>query len=553
MSEGWEVTLSDPAWIAIAFLAGLLARTLGLPPLVGYLGAGFVLHELGVQGGAVLQQVADVGVILLLFTIGLKLSIRELIRPEVCVVGVAEILLASAGFSAIVWILAYAQIGPFAGLDPRAALLLGLALSFSSTVFAVKVLEDRGAGLSRHGRLAIGVLVLQDIVAVAVLAATAQDWPSAWALLLLLLVPARPLLREIMNRSGHGELLLLFGVAAALVTSTLFESTGIKGGVGALAVGMILAGGGKADELSKSMLGLKDLFLVAFFLSVGMSALPDGHGLLVAVVLVLALPLKTALYLVLFSRRFVRARTSWQASLDLTNYSEFGLIVVVAAAAAGWLPSEWVAILAVVIAASFAFSAPVAERGDALYAKWRSRLKILERKRRLPGDEDLHVHDVDIIVFGLGRMGSRAYDAVHSDYPGRVLGVDIDAAVVARNVSQGRKVVVGDATDPEFWSRAEGLVERLEWVLLTMSAHEANVAAVSGLRGRGFTGRIAATSTYPDDARELRDLGAEFAFDVFAEAGAGFASHLAGRLLDRSDPNGDRDDAEEPPRWQPGG
>lgn len=531
MSGGWEITLSDPLWIALAFLAGLLARTVGLPPLVGYLAAGFALHELGAQGGPVLQQMADVGVILLLFTIGLKLSIRELIRPEVFVVGVSQVVIACAAFSTGVWLLAYARVGPFAGLDPRAALVLGLALSFSSTVFAVKVLEDRGAGSSHHGRLAIGVLVLQDVVAVAVFAATAQEWPTAWALLLLLLIPARPLLRGLLNRSGHGELLLLFGVAAALVASALFEATGIKGAVGALAVGMLLAGGGKADELSKSMLGLKDLFLVAFFLSVGMSDLPDGAGLLIAVVLVIALPLKTALYFVLFSGRFVRARTSWQASLDLTNYSEFGLVVVVAAAASGWLPDEWIAILAVVIAASFAFSAPVAERGDALYARWRPRLKALERQRRLPGDEDLDLHDVDIIVFGLGRMGSRAYDAVQADYPDRVLGVDVDTATVARSIAHGRKAVVGDATDPEFWSRAEGLVERLEWVLLTMSAHEANVAAVNRLRDRGFTGRIAATSTYPDDAQELRDLGAEFAFDVFAEAGTGFASDLAGRLL----------------------
>jgi len=92
--------------------------------------------------------------------------------------------------------------------------------------------------------------------------------------------------------------------------------------------------------------------------------------------------------------------------------------------------------------------------------------------------------------------------------------------------------VVGDATDPEFWSRGVGLIERLQWVLLTMSAHEANVAAVNRLRERGFTGRIAATSSYPDEARELRDLGVEFAFDVFAEAGAGFASDLASRLDD---------------------
>ena len=531
-----ELTMSDPVWIALAFLAGLLARSLSLPPLVGYLAAGFALHGLGAQPGPVLEQVAEIGVTLLLFTIGLKLSLRDLARPQAWGVGVAQVLVATSAFSAVVWALAYARVGPFAGLDMRAVLVLALALSFSSTVFAVKVLEDRGAGSTHHGRLAIGVLVCQDVVAVVILSATAQVWPSVWALLLLLLLPARPLLRLLLDRAGHGELLLLFGVAAALVASTLFESTGVKGDVGALAMGMLLAGGAKADELSKSMLGLKDLFLVAFFLSVGMTALPGSSGLLIAAVLVLVLPLKTALYLFLYSRAFVRARTAWQASLNLTNYSEFGLVVVVAAVAAGWLPREWVAILAVTVAASFTVSAPVAERGDSLYRRWRRRLKRLERSRRLPGDEDLQLRDVDIVVFGLGRMGSRAYDAVHSYLPGRILGVDLDPGVVARSASKGRTAVVGDATDPEYWSRAEGLIDKLQWVLLTMSAHEANVAAVNRLRDRGFKGRIAATSSYPDEAQELRTLGVEFAFDVFAEAGAGFASDLADRLRDTAPP-----------------
>lgn len=531
-----ELTMSDPVWIALAFLAGLLARSLSLPPLVGYLAAGFALHGLGAQPGPVLEQVAEIGVTLLLFTIGLKLSLRDLARPQAWGVGVAQVLVATSAFSAVVWALAYARVGPFAGLDMRAVLVLALALSFSSTVFAVKVLEDRGAGSTHHGRLAIGVLVCQDVVAVVLLSATAQVWPSVWALLLLLLLPARPLLRRLLDRAGHGELLLLFGVAAALVASTLFESTGVKGDVGALAMGMLLAGGAKADELSKSMLGLKDLFLVAFFLSVGMTALPGSSGLLIAAVLVLVLPLKTALYLFLYSRAFVRARTAWQASLNLTNYSEFGLVVVVAAVAAGWLPREWVAILAVTVAASFTVSAPVAERGDPLYRRWRRRLKRLERSRRLPGDEDLQLRDVDIVVFGLGRMGSRAYDAVHAYLPGRILGVDLDPAVVARSASKGRTAVVGDATDPEYWSRAEGLIDKLQWVLLTMSAHEANVAAVNRLRDRGFKGRIAATSSYPDEAQELRSLGVEFAFDVFAEAGAGFASDLADRLRDTAPP-----------------
>ena len=116
------------------------------------------------------------------------------------------------------------------------------------------------------------------------------------------------------------------------------------------------------------------------------------------------------------------------------------------------------------------------------------------------------------------------------------MGIDIDASTVATSTAQGRKAIIGDATDPEFWSRADGLIDRLEWVLLTMSVHGANVAAVSRLRSRGFTGRIAATSTYPDDAQELRDLGAGFAFDVFSEAGTGFASGLAGRMLNGTDP-----------------
>lgn len=539
MDGSWQLTLADPAWIAVAFLAGLIARAIGLPMLVGYLAAGLALHELGAEPGPVLEQVADLGITLLLFTIGLKLTLRTLVRAEVWVVGVVEILVATVGFSTIVWILAYTRIGPFDGLDGRAAVVLGLVLSFSSTVFAVKVLEDRGATSAHHGRIAIGVLVLQDVVAVVVLAATAQAWPSAWALLLILFVPARPLLIVMMNRSGHGELLLMFGVTAAVVGSALFESAGIEGGVGALVLGMLLAGAAKADELTKRLLSLKDLFLVAFFLSVGMTALPTGVGLVIVAALVLLLPLKTTIYLLLFSSQCLRARTSWQASLTLTNYSEFGLVLLVAATQAGWLPTSWLAILALAIAGSFAFSAPLAERGDAAYGRLRPLLKRLERGRRLSGDEDLQMHDVDVIIFGLGRIGSRSYETVQADFPNRALGVDVDPAVVASHVAQGHHAVVGDATDPEFWSRAEGLVERLQWVLLTMSSHEASVSAVRGLRDRGFTGRIAATTAYADEAQELRDLGVEFTFDLFAEAGAGFAADLEARFRqpDQSGPD----------------
>ena len=111
---------------------------------------------------------------------------------------------------------------------------------------------------------------------------------------------------------------------------------------------------------------------------------------------------------------------------------------------------------------------------------------------------------VDVVVFGLGRLGSSALEAVEQEFPDRVLGVDVSPRAVAAMQAHGHNVVLGDATDPEFWSRTEDLVHGLDWVLLTMASHEANLAAVERLRARGFTGRIVATSRYPDQADELR-------------------------------------------------
>ena len=542
MDMPWlSVGLGDPWWLLLAYVAGILARAVGLPPLVGFLAAGFLLNAFGAESGELLQQISDLGVTLLLFTIGLKIDLRSLTRFEVWGVGLIHMVGIVVIFSGLLMLLAISGVGAFAGLGRGEAVTLAFAFSFSSTVFAIKVLEDQGALTTRNGRVAIGILVLQDIVAVVYLALSQGKPPSPWAILLLLLIPLRPVLKKIMRRSGHGALLRLFGVTAALVGAGLFVLVGIKGDLGALALGMLLAGGGKADELNKSLMGIKDLFLLGFFLEIGLDALPTVNGLVAAGIILLLLPLKSLLFFVLLSWGKLRSRTAWQASLDLTSFSEFGLIVAATAVESGRMDDDWLAILAVTIAASFAIVAPVAERGDDLFAKYGSRLKGLERRQRLPGDEDLQLHQVQLIVFGMGRMGSRAYEAVAPDFGGRVLGVDVDEGRVAEHAAQGDRVVVGDATDPDFWTRARGLVEGLEWVLLTMSSTEANIAAVQRLRDRGYTGRIAATSVYPDDARRLRELGVDFAFDVYAEAGAGFAGDLRTKireegLVDDTDP-----------------
>lgn len=521
-----SIHYSDPIWIAIAFICGLAIKMVGLPSLVGFLVAGFILNAVGAEGGGFLSAMADLGITLLLFSIGLKLKLKSLARPEVWGVATLHMAAVTILLAAVLLLLSYTNLPLLSDLDKKTALLIGFALSFSSTVFVVKVLDELGATSARHGQIAIGVLVIQDIAAVVFVAASMGKSPSLWAFALILLIPLRSLIHRIFDRAGHGELLILFGITMALVGADIFEQVGIKGDVGALVFGMMLASHPKSNELAKSLLGFKELFLVGFFLSVGMTALPSWTEVLVALLLILFLPLKVAMYFGFFNLFQLRASTSWRASINLSNYSEFGLIVGVIAASAGWLSNEWLAVLAVVVSFSFVVSASLMNIRDSLYQTWKSRLRLLERSSRLSGEEDLELAHIKVVVFGMGRMGTSAYSAMRLDYEGQLLGVEIDQEKAEQHRASGRNVVSGDATNPDFWVRTPDLTSGLEWVLLTLATHKANMNAALQLKKIGYRGRIAATTKYRDEEDALKAMGVERTFNIYTEAGLGFANEL---------------------------
>lgn len=516
----------DPVWIALAFICGFAVKLIGLPPLVGFLFAGFFLNLMGAEGGEFLRATADLGITLLLFTIGLKLKIRSLIKPEVWGVASIHMVAVTALLSLVVWLFSQQNISIFNGLDIKTVLLIGFALSFSSTVFAVKILDEMAATMSRHGSIAIGVLIVQDMAAVLFLAFSADKIPTAWALFLLLLIPLRHFFQKVLDLTGHGELLVLYGIVLALGGADLFELVGMKGDVGALFFGMLLSGHPKANEMSKSLLGFKDLFLVGFFLSVGMTALPGWTELLVALVFIVLLPIKVALYYGLFALFKLRASTAWRSSLNLANYSEFSLIVGSLAAATGWLPQQWLAVFAIALTLSFIISAPVVKVRDHFYYRWRHLFKSFERKQRLDEEADLNLAHIEVVIFGMGRVGSAVYQSIECEFEGRIVGVDIDPERAQQLQKKNKNVVHGDATNPDFWSRAPSLIKGLKWVMLTLPSHQANLATVQRLQEMGYSGHIAATTKYADEAKELEDLGVKFAFNIYAEAGSGFASQL---------------------------
>ena len=519
------IALGDVAWISLAFFLGFLAKHIGLPPFVGFLATGFILNSLGIGSGEMLQKLADLGITLLLFTIGLKLNLKVLIRPQVWSVTALHIVIIVVLFGAAIFGLALMSVPLFSSLDLKFSLMLAFALSFSSTVFVVKSLEEKGEMKSLHGRIAIGILVMQDLAAVIFLAASTGKLPSPWALLLLLFIPLRPLLHHLLQKTGHGELMILYGLVLALGGAELFELGGVKDDLGALIMGVLISTHPKSKEMAKSMLGFKDLFLVGFFLSIGISGQLSLEALVIGLLLVPFVFAKSALFFALMTRFKLRARTSLLATLNLTNYSEFGLIVAAMGVTNGWMDGEWLVVIAIAISLSFIIAALLNSRGDKIYNTHRNYWLKFQRKERLPDDMLLDTFGATIAVFGMGRVGSGAYDKMHELYGKTVVGIDFDAEMIKRHQSMGRNVLHGDPSDADFWDKIEQ-DHSIELVMLALPNLQANLDALEQLRRISFSGRIAAIARFPDEVKLLNQAGATAVFNIYTEAGAGFAEHV---------------------------
>src|SRR6185436_13629267 len=248
-------------WIGGALLLGLAVSRIGLPPLVGFLASGFVFAALGIEHAPMLEDIARAGVLPLLFAVGLKLRIKTLLRYEVWGTALGHLVVTGVIGVAAAWAGGW--------LSPSLAFVLAVSFGLSSTVLAAKVLEGNRELRAVHGRVAIGILIVQDIVAVVLLAFVNAETPSPWALLLLLVPFTRPVIAWVLARCGHGELLVLCGAALAIGAGEAFEAFGLSAYLGALLLGTMLADHRRAQELTNVLWGLKELFLVGFFLNIG--------------------------------------------------------------------------------------------------------------------------------------------------------------------------------------------------------------------------------------------------------------------------------------------
>ena len=531
MNFEWiAISANDVVGLALAFTLGLLSRSIGLPPLVGFLAAGFILNIAGVADQELIQKLADLGITLLLFTVGLKINLKTLARPQVWAVTGIHTSVITGVFGLILVGLLMLGLPLVSNLDIRSLLLVAFALSFSSTVFVVKALEDKGEIKSLHGSVAIGILIMQDIMAVVFLAMSANKLPSIFALLLVLLIPLRHLLHKVLSHLGHGELMILYGFVLAMGGAEVFELVGMKGDLGALVLGILIAPHVRADEMAKTMLGFKDLFLLGFFLSIGLSGQLTREVVLVGMIITPFVLLKSAGFFMLLTAFKLRARTSLLATINLTNYSEFGLIVMAIGVSSGWIGSEWLVVVAVAMTFSFAISAVLNSKSDELYSRFRATLDKFQRAERLPDDRLLDIGNAVVAVVGMGGVGSSAYDEMRRLYGEKVIGVDIDPATAKSHQSAGRNVVQGDPSDPDFWDRVQ-YDHTLKLVMVALPKLNTTLEVIEQLENASYEGQVAATSKFPDEAETLKQHGVDIVFNIYTEAGTGFATHVSRQAL----------------------
>lgn len=523
------IAMGDVSWLAVAFIMGYFAHLVKLPPLIGYLCAGFILNAMGFSGGDMLNVLSDLGITLLLFAVGLKLDIKSLAKPQIWGVTTIHMLITIGFISLFLVILKMAGLPMLVELSLSSMVLIGFALSFSSTVLAVKILEEKFEMASLHGKIAIGILVMQDLIAVLFLAASEGKLPAWYAAIVIVgLILAKPLLFRVLKTVGYGELLILFALVIASGGSTVFEMVGIKDDLGALFVGVLVASHSKAKEMAKAIMSFKDIFLVGFFLTIGLAGTPTMAVMAMATLILPFVVGKSLLFFWLMTRMKVRARPSFLATLSLSNFSEFGLIVAAIGVSQGWISNDWLLVIAVALSISFVILAPISRKDHGLYDKFHQRLLRFQREERMAEDQ-MHDHmGAELAIIGMGRVGSGAYQALKERYGQCVIGIDYDQRSVDRHLAMGRSAIQGNPAEADFW---ETFISppQFKWVLITLPLGEIALEVVEQIRQHDKTIRIAATARYPKDEEVLKEAGIDEVFNLYTNAGLSFVQFVMSR------------------------
>jgi Kef-type K+ transport system membrane component KefB len=424
-------------------------------------------------------------------------------------------------------------IGLALGLDVVTSVYVAVALTFSSTIIVVKLLSDKRELETLHGRIALGFLIVQDIVVVVAmivlstvgvgaadgqsgLASLASILFSLVAVAVLLVLFVRYLADPLMARLARTpELLVIAAIGWAAAAAAIGDTLGLGKELGGLAAGVSLGSTSYRDMISARLASLRDFLLLFFFLSIGasldLSTLTGdlGRAAIFSVFVLVGNPL---IVLLIMAWMGYRARTGFLAGLTVAQISEFSLIFMAMGLSLGHVDSAAVGLVTLVGLVTIAVSVYMITYSYQLYDRLAPLLARLDFGRRETGaDDEPEAQPIEIIVFGLGRFGAQLLRRLTDDGY-QVLGVDLDPVAIRRLAGEGFRVRFGDVTEQEFWTELP--LAETRWIVLAvpygrilLTETDPHGGFLTAVRTHRFDGRVAITARDDEEARHLADGG----------------------------------------------
>lgn len=546
-----ELILTLTGGLTAALVLGFLTDRLRLSPIVGYLLAGVLVGPFTpgfVANPGIASQIAEVGVILLMFGVGLHFHPKDLmaVRSVAIPGAIAQIAVATVLGAVATRALGWSWAG---------GVVFGMAVSVASTVVLTRVLSDHRALHTPTGHMAVGWLIVEDLFTVVVLVllpalhgagAGAAEGGRAWvtvglALLKLVLLVGFtftvgrkliPLLLGYVSRSGSRELFTLTVLVLALgIAVGAAKFFGASMALGAFLAGMVVGQSDFSSRAASEALPMRDAFAVLFFVSVGMlldpAALRDGWPLmLVTVGIVLVGKPLVALLVVLLLRRPLRAALA--IAVALAQIGEFSFILANLATSLRVMPAE--AIHALVVAAMVSITL-----NPLLYRSVEPAVRWLERRRwvrpavpeppRAAGFEKARAMD-HVVVVGYGPVG-RTVSRILADNGIQPVVVEMNIDTVQRLKSEGVQAIYGDAAQPEILRVAR--LEDAAGLVISSPTAEAK-AIIRAARDLNPKVRILTRAVYLAESGPLRDAGADAIFSSEGEVALSMADYLMEQL-----------------------
>ncbi|NHB68893.1 cation:proton antiporter [Perlabentimonas gracilis] len=520
----WLSTLAENPFYEFTFILlfaailGAVGQFLKQPLIVVFIALGIIvgpsLLDI-VKSKENIELLAHIGIAILLFIVGLKLDLRIIksVGRIALMTGLGQVLFTS--------LIGY-FIGISLGFSSLHNFYIALALTFSSTIIIVKLLSDKKEIDSLHGQIAVGFLIVQDIVVIIVMIVLAtmgdseegtiinqivRTVASGVGLLLLTFL----MMKLIIPRLSHfiaksQELLSLFAIAWCIAMTSLSEYIGFSGEVGAFLAGISLASSDFKEAISSRLVSLRDFLLLFFFVSLGsnLNLSLIGEQVPSAIIFsVFVLVGNPIIVLIIMGAMGYRKRTALLAGFTVAQISEFSLIFAGMGLAIGHITDEVVGLITLVGLITIGLSTYLILYSHQIYNLLAPALSIFQRKNpyRESGIDLEQKQKVGVIIFGVGRFGGKVVEMLDLHPELDYVGVDLDPDVVKNYQKKGKQMVYGDIEDPDILEHIP--YKDAKCIISTVPNKEYSLHLIRKLRKGGFNGRIYLTARDEELEAEL--------------------------------------------------